>query len=248
MRRTIMGTLVRLALCVIALAPVATLGAPKPRPKPKATPRTRPAPKRQAAPKTESAQKPKETGRINLSLTEKPLSEALGLLGDEASDSFVLDCDVPNPKLTLEIKDAQFEDALSQMVRQAEAKNPGIRFNKERGVYRIAVKRSASPDLAGGDEEPDDATPLEKRMTVNLRGTPLRSALWLLFHEKNVKYDVDPSVDDFPLTMTLRDVSLDQILRYIVSAARTVKPNFSIIGNKDVYEIKGGGKSPVTPS
>src|SRR5687768_12353383 len=52
-----------------------------------------------------------------------------------------------------------------------------------------------------------------KKVTVNFENTPLRTAIDLLFAGSGLQYSLDPNVQNVPVTLKVRDVSIQQALR-----------------------------------
>lgn len=61
--------------------------------------------------------------------------------------------------------------------------------------------------------------PAPSRVTLNLRDTPLRDALTLLFNSSGVGYTVDARLPNVPVTLTLRDVSFADALDTLLMTA-----------------------------
>src|SRR5687767_4883181 len=78
----------------------------------------------------------------------------------------------------------------------------------------------------------------EKKITINLKETPLRTAIDLIFAGTGYQYSIDPNVQNVPITLQLRDISLQQALRTIVRQAATVIPGLTQSKDGDLYNIK----------
>jgi hypothetical protein len=66
--------------------------------------------------------------------------------------------------------------------------------------------------------KPKDPRTLRK-VTVSFKEMPLRKALAILFKDSKLKVDVYSNVRDVPITLSIRDVPFDTIVRLIVRQA-----------------------------
>src|SRR5689334_7559484 len=75
-----------------------------------------------------------------------------------------------------------------------------------------------------GSVSPVRAQDPDRKVTLNLKDTPLRSAIDALFQGTGLQYAVDPNVPNVPLTITLRDVGLQAALRILIRQAALAVP------------------------
>src|SRR5947207_10769140 len=84
-------------------------------------------------------------------------------------------------------------------------------FRKERRMLRTLLLASLFailiPCRAGGAQLAPP--PPERRVTLDLHGVPLRAALMQLFKGSGLNFAVDPGVPDLPITLSLKDSSVE---------------------------------------
>ena len=78
----------------------------------------------------------------------------------------------------------------------------------------------------------------DRKVSVNLRDIPLRSAIDSLFSGTGLQYSVDPNVLNVPVTLNLRDIGLQSALRLLVRQAATAQPGLTFSKDGDIYVIK----------
>jgi hypothetical protein len=80
--------------------------------------------------------------------------------------------------------------------------------------------------------------PPERKVHLDLRGTPLRAAIQQLFRNSGEQYAVDPNIPDVPITLNIRDVSLPAALRLILRQAAAQIPGLTQTKDGDVFVIR----------
>src|SRR5688500_15518456 len=99
------------------------------------------------------------------------------------------------------------------------------------GAALLAVTVALAPAPARA-QDPD------KKVTLNLRDTPLRDAINLLFTGSGLQYSVDPNVPNVPVTLNVRDTTLTQALRLIIKQAAGVAPGLTFNRDGDIYTVR----------
>lgn len=84
----------------------------------------------------------------------------------------------------------------------------------------------------------------DKKLEVNLQGTPLRDAIRLLFLNSGLQYSVDPNVPNVPIDLKLREVGLQQALRLVIRQAASSVPGLTSSREGDVYVIRIRTQTP----
>jgi type II secretory pathway component GspD/PulD (secretin) len=121
--------------------------------------------------------------------------------------------------------------------------NPGVR-NACIAALLLSVfaGSTTSPLLAaqfGKPEETTSPSQPDRKITLNLKETPFRTAIDLLFAGTGLQYAIDPSVANTPVSLQIRDVSVAQAVRLLVRQSSVadkglryeVKDNVYIISN-----------------
>jgi type II secretory pathway component GspD/PulD (secretin) len=85
---------------------------------------------------------------------------------------------------------------------------------------------------------PAHAQEAEKKVTLNLKDVPLRSAIDALFQGTGLQYSVDPNVPNVPVTLNIRDVGLQPALRILIRQAAVAVPGLTVSREGDIYVVK----------
>ncbi|MCC2671641.1 MAG: hypothetical protein K0Q72_4112, partial [Armatimonadetes bacterium] len=102
------------------------------------------------------------------------------------------------------------------------------------GLLALALAGVIAPLPPARAQAPDS----DKKVTVNLRDIPLRSAVDSLFAGTGLQYSVDPNVMNVPVNLTLRDVGVQAALRLLVRQAASVQPGLTFSKDGDIYQIR----------
>jgi hypothetical protein len=78
----------------------------------------------------------------------------------------------------------------------------------------------------------------EKKVTLNLKDVPLRSAIDALFQGTGLQYSVDPNVPNVPVTLNIRDVGLQPALRILLRQAAVAVPGLTVSREGDIFVVK----------
>src|SRR5579862_1875396 len=78
----------------------------------------------------------------------------------------------------------------------------------------------------------------DKKVTLNLKDTPLRTAIDLLFAGSGLQYAVEPNVPNVPITLMIRDVTLQQALRLLVRLAAVQVPGLTSQRDGDIFIVR----------
>jgi type II secretory pathway component GspD/PulD (secretin) len=91
---------------------------------------------------------------------------------------------------------------------------------------------------------PAHAQDVDKKVTLNLKDIPLKSAIDALFAGTGLQYSVDPNVQNVPVNLTIRDVGLQAALRLLIRQAATLQPGLTFSKDGDIYVIKIRKEAP----
>ena len=83
-----------------------------------------------------------------------------------------------------------------------------------------------------------DAGGIDKKVTLNLKDVPLRSAIELLFAGSGLQYSIDPVVQNVPVSLSIRDVSLQAALRLVIRQASTLQPGLTVTREGDIFVVR----------
>ena len=78
----------------------------------------------------------------------------------------------------------------------------------------------------------------DRKVTINLKDIPLRSAIDALFTGSGLQYSIDPNVPNVPVTLNIRDIGLQAALRLIIRQAAVAQPGLTSAKEGDIYVIK----------
>jgi hypothetical protein len=84
----------------------------------------------------------------------------------------------------------------------------------------------------------------DKKVTLNLKDVPLRTAIDALFAGTGFQYSVDPNVQNVPVTLTIRDIGLQAALRLLVRQASTAQPGLTFSKDGDIFVVKIRKENP----
>src|SRR3569833_2826207 len=85
----------------------------------------------------------------------------------------------------------------------------------------------------------------DRKVTLNLKDVPLRSAIDALFQGTGLQYSVDPNDLNVPVTLNIRDIGLQSVLRLLVRQAATAQPGLTFSKDGDIFVIKLRRETPV---
>jgi hypothetical protein len=78
----------------------------------------------------------------------------------------------------------------------------------------------------------------ERKLTLSMRDAPLRAVIEQVFAGSGRGYTIAPNVPDVPITLSLRDVSLETALRTVIRQASASVPGLTHAREGDVYVIR----------
>jgi hypothetical protein len=84
----------------------------------------------------------------------------------------------------------------------------------------------------------DSAVSVERKITLDLRETPLRDAVALLFRGSGLQYAIDPNVTNVPITLNIRDVPLESALRLVIRQAASLVPGLTSTRDGNIYSVR----------
>jgi type II secretory pathway component GspD/PulD (secretin) len=85
---------------------------------------------------------------------------------------------------------------------------------------------------------PEGGTGYDRKLTINLRDTPLREALQALFEGSGVQYVVGPNVPDLPINLSIRDVGLAPAVRILVRQAAVAAPGLTTSKDGEITLVR----------
>src|SRR5687768_2638928 len=98
-------------------------------------------------------------------------------------------------------------------------------------ILLLAMCLTAAPVMA---QAPD----VEKKVTLNLKDVPLRNAIELLFAGSGLQFSIDPNVPNIPISLQIRDVSLQAALRLVIRQAATAAPGLTVNREGDIFVVR----------
>jgi hypothetical protein len=78
----------------------------------------------------------------------------------------------------------------------------------------------------------------DKKITLTLKDAPLRTVIDQIFAGSGIQYAIDANVPDVPVTLSIRDVSLQSALRTVVRLAAGQVPNLTATRDGDIYLVR----------
>jgi type II secretory pathway component HofQ len=161
--------------------------------------------------------------RLSLELRQTPLRQAVAALFSGSTGQYVVDPDVPDVPVTLDVREVTVPAGLRLILRQAVTAAPGLTSSRDGEIYLIKMRSHRpgpiTPTLPAGIRD--------RRVTFNLRQVPIRSALDVLFKASGMLPAVDARVPDVPITLALKDISLQQALRLVLRQAAIHAPGIT---------------------
>src|SRR5579883_2885763 len=86
----------------------------------------------------------------------------------------------------------------------------------------------------------------DRKVTLNLKDIPLRSAIDALFAGSGLQYSVDPTVQNVPVNLSIRDIGLQSALRLLIRQAAVAQPGLTFSKDGDIFVIKIRQAAPQT--
>ena len=78
----------------------------------------------------------------------------------------------------------------------------------------------------------------DRKVTLNLKDIPLRSAIDALFAGSGLQYSVDPTVQNVPVNLSIRDIGLQSALRLLIRQAAVAQPGLTFSKDGDIFVVK----------
>jgi type II secretory pathway component HofQ len=168
--------------------------------------------------------------RVTLHLKEVPLRQALEQLFEGTGLQFAIAPDVPNPPITIELRDEEFATALRQIVRLSAVAT----YRKEGSIYIIGVRspEATEPEqkipllgelpivgrlfAAPGKPEGGAGEPAERKVTLALKAVPLRQALEQIFRGSGLRCAVELGISNTPVSLNVREEPFSSVLGRLV--------------------------------
>lgn len=127
--------------------------------------------------------------------------------------SYVVDPKVPNVAVMLSVKDVKRETALALMVRIAGGIVRGLSYVRDGANVTVWID-PGRPEPLPVEAKPDSR--LEKKLTLELKETPLRKAVAALAAGAGVQVVVLPNLADFPVSISLKDQAAEEAARALL--------------------------------
>jgi len=176
-----------------------------------------------------------EERKVTLSLKDVPFRSALAALFHGTTLQYSVDPNVPNFPVTMIVRDSAVPAALRLMVRQCPDSAP-VSVSRDADVYLLRLRDrgdAPAPPIAPIPEPHRD-----RKVTLSLQEVPLRSAVDALFQGTGVEYIVGPDVPNVPVTLVLRDVTMQQALRFLLRQAAVLAPGLGSQRDGDVVLVR----------
>lgn len=93
-----------------------------------------------------SAQQQPESPRVSAHLQQVRLRDALNTLFSSTKYDLVVYATVKNVPVSLDIKNAEFEDALKLLIEQAASAQPGLFYTRQGNTYTVQVRTAGQPE------------------------------------------------------------------------------------------------------
>src|SRR3569623_1561177 len=116
-----------------------------------------------------------------------------------------------------------------------------------RAIHSLAVMAVLAGMLMSSGPARAQAPNTDKKVTLNLKDVPLRSAIDALFQGTGLQYSVDPNVLNVPVTLNIRDIGLQAALRLLVRQAATAQPGLTFSKDGDIFVVKIRTEHPLPP-
>src|SRR5687768_2053193 len=94
--------------------------------------------------------------KITLALREVPLRTVLDNIFSSSGLQYTVDSNIPDPLITLNIRDVGLQQALRNVISIARSQIPGLALRKEGDLYMIQIKRETPPSSPVEDTPPEE--------------------------------------------------------------------------------------------
>jgi hypothetical protein len=177
--------------------------------------------------------------RVTLSRKDVTLREALDLIFADSVFQYSMDPNVPDVRVTVNVRDLFVSMALGMVVRQAALEVPGLTLHRDGDVYVIRVP----PPQAG-----QAVSWTERRVSLALEKTPLREGLAELLGGSGVKPRVGRGIPDVPLSLDVRGVPLRSAMYQIVRQVAAEVSNLRFVRAGDEWRLDVIHAQPPAPA
>jgi hypothetical protein len=188
-----------------------------------------------------------ELDTVTLDAREQPLHAVLAELSRQARVPITLSEGVPNPRVSLNIRDVAPGAALRLLLRVASVEGPRIWYVPDGKGFRNTTDPLAQEPLHPITfKDPDPR--LGEKVMLSFRRTPLREALAKLLGPARVDFQVHPQVPRLPVTLEIRQETAFRALQLLFEEARLDFPLLLIGRMQGVYQLGPGANPPPSPT
>ena len=178
-----------------------------------------------------SAPQERAKERVSFNFTGTPLPLALELLFQGSKARHSIDDNVPRVPITLKASDLPLETALRLVLWMGHAQIPGLTYEFDGQTYRIGIREPGEPFLRQSMVAKPDAT----EISLDVKNTPLRQVLALIFKNAETSYAVAGDVRDVPVTIKVQDLAVDRTVRIVARLANAQIGGLRVIREGPIY-------------
>lgn len=186
---------------------------------------------------------PEAETRISVALKDQTLRDALRQIAAQTGLQYRIEADVPNPRLSMNIRDISPEAFLRLMLRQASfsLKDRAITCTRDKMLYVIklgpaeVVKPDVAPPGAGLLNGQIQDPRLNQKLTFQVKEEPFERVAERIFRGTGAQYQLRSEVRKLPITLSVREVSALAVARLVVRQIGAVMPGADFWRDGDVY-------------
>jgi hypothetical protein len=175
--------------------------------------------------------------KVTGSLLDLPLGLVLSQLFAGSGIQHLLEPAVPAARVSVRLAHTPLTSVLRALAHAV----PGMTAARRGEVYLLRVP---GPELRPEEAMvPADVTraEIDRRIALTARNAPLRDVVEQVFAGSGLPYLVAPDVPDVPLTLEVRDMELQSLLRVVVRLAAERVPDLTLSRRDGVYVIRRRG-------
>jgi len=186
---------------------------------------------------------PEAETRISVALKDQTLRDALRQISAQTGLEYRIEPEVPNPRLSMNIRDISPEALLRLMLRQASSslKDQAITYTRDKMLYVIklgpaeVVKPDVAPPGAGRLHGQIQDARLNQKLTFAMKEEPFERVAERIFRGTGVQYQLRPEVRKLPITISVREVSALAAVRLLVRQIGATVPGADFWRDGDSY-------------
>jgi hypothetical protein len=197
------------------------------------------------APRAARAEDPEP--RISFSVERLPLRQAVEKLAKEAGLTVTVAEAVPDPPITLSVRNAPPHTALRLLLRAGREPLAGYGVFGSGKRYEVRLIPLEEQERDFVPERSTDPR-LTRMVSLDFRRTGLRRAVEILVAGSGVRVEVEPKVPEVPVTLSLKDRTAFDGLREVVTAAQRQVPELLFERERGVYLLTMNPRAPADPA